>query len=76
MGCGRTDQAVPGRALELRPDGDRCQPLGDSIGAGRHGPPEVLFNSYCYHGTVDESLIVATPDGPADRPGNVGAPSM
>ena len=38
------------------------------------GRPKVLFNSYCYHGTVDESLIVATPDGPADRPGNVGAP--
>ena len=38
------------------------------------GRPKILFNSYCYHGTVDESLIVATPDGPADRPGNVGAP--
>lgn len=38
------------------------------------GRPKILFNSYCYHGTVDESLIVATPDGPASRPGNVGAP--
>ena len=38
------------------------------------GRPKILFNSYCYHGTVDESLIVATEDGPASRPGNVGAP--
>ncbi len=38
------------------------------------GRPKVLFNSYCYHGTVDESLIVATPQGSASRPGNVGAP--
>ncbi len=38
------------------------------------GRPKILFNSYCYHGTVDESLIVSTPDGPASRPGNVGAP--
>ena len=38
------------------------------------GRPKILFNSYCYHGTVDESLIVATDDGPASRPGNVGAP--
>lgn len=38
------------------------------------GRPRILFNSYCYHGTVDESLIVATDDGPASRPGNVGAP--
>jgi glutamate-1-semialdehyde 2,1-aminomutase len=38
------------------------------------GRSKILFNSYCYHGTVDESLIVATPEGPASRPGNVGAP--
>jgi glutamate-1-semialdehyde 2,1-aminomutase len=38
------------------------------------GRPKILFNSWCYHGTVDESLIVATPDGPRSRPGNVGAP--
>lgn len=38
------------------------------------GRPKILFNSYCYHGTVDESLIVATPQGSASRPGNVGAP--
>jgi glutamate-1-semialdehyde 2,1-aminomutase len=36
--------------------------------------PRVLVNSYCYHGTVDESLIVTGPDGPRPRPGNVGAP--
>jgi len=39
------------------------------------GRPKILFNSYCYHGSVDESLIVVGPDGRgADRPGNVGAP--
>ncbi|MGH8962854.1 MAG: transaminase [Jatrophihabitantaceae bacterium] len=39
------------------------------------GRPKVLFNSYCYHGTVDESLIVTAPDGSGTaREGNVGAP--
>jgi glutamate-1-semialdehyde 2,1-aminomutase len=39
------------------------------------GRPKILFNSYCYHGSVDESLIVVGPDGePASRPGNVGPP--
>ena len=41
------------------------------------GRPRVLVNSWCYHGTVDESLIV-TGDSPrgegVSRPGNVGAP--
>ena len=32
------------------------------------------MNSWCYHGSVDESLIVTSPDGPRARPGNVGAP--
>jgi glutamate-1-semialdehyde 2,1-aminomutase len=37
--------------------------------------PKVLFHSYCYHGSVDESLIVVGPDGKAaSREGNVGAP--
>jgi glutamate-1-semialdehyde 2,1-aminomutase len=40
------------------------------------GRPKILFNSYCYHGTVDESLIVVGPNGRgASREGNVGAPS-
>lgn len=39
------------------------------------GKPKILFNSYCYHGSVDESLIVVGPDGEGMmRPGNVGAP--
>lgn len=39
------------------------------------GKPKILFNSYCYHGSVDESLIVVGPDGEGtNRPGNVGAP--
>ena len=39
------------------------------------GRPKILVNSYCYHGSVDESLIVVGPDGEGmDRPGNVGAP--
>jgi glutamate-1-semialdehyde 2,1-aminomutase len=39
------------------------------------GRSKVLVNSYCYHGTVDESLIVSGPDGEGvSRPGNVGPP--
>jgi glutamate-1-semialdehyde 2,1-aminomutase len=40
------------------------------------GRPKILFHNYCYHGSVDESLIVIGPDGEgASRPGNVGAPN-
>lgn len=39
------------------------------------GKPKILFHSYCYHGSVDESLIVAGPNGEGmNRPGNVGSP--
>jgi glutamate-1-semialdehyde 2,1-aminomutase len=38
------------------------------------GRPKILVNSYCYHGSVDESLIVTGADGPQPRDGNVGAP--
>ncbi|MDW5593233.1 transaminase [Conexibacter stalactiti] len=39
------------------------------------GRPKILVNSYCYHGSVDESLIVVGSDGEAaSREGNVGAP--
>jgi len=39
------------------------------------GRSKILVNSYSYHGSVDESLIVVGPDGRgASRPGNVGAP--
>lgn len=39
------------------------------------GRPKILFHSYSYHGSVDESLIVVGPDGEGlSRPGNVGAP--
>ena len=36
--------------------------------------PRILVNSYCYHGSVDESLIIADGAGGRPRPGNVGAP--
>jgi glutamate-1-semialdehyde 2,1-aminomutase len=40
------------------------------------GRPKILVNSYCYHGSVDESLIVVGPDGRGrSRDGNVGAPT-
>jgi len=40
------------------------------------GRSRILVNSYCYHGSVDESLIVVGPDGRArSREGNVGAPT-
>jgi glutamate-1-semialdehyde 2,1-aminomutase len=39
------------------------------------GRRRILVNSYCYHGSVDESLILVGPDGrPQSRAGNVGAP--
>ncbi|WP_285474391.1 transaminase [Actinoplanes sp. NBRC 101535] len=39
------------------------------------GRPKILVNSWCYHGSVDESLIVSGPDGGGrSRDGNVGAP--
>lgn len=39
------------------------------------GRSKILFHSYSYHGSVDESLIVVGADGEgASRPGNVGAP--
>ncbi|MEY9966413.1 glutamate-1-semialdehyde 2,1-aminomutase [Streptacidiphilus sp. MAP12-16] len=39
------------------------------------GRSKILVNSYSYHGSVDESLIVVGADGNgASRPGNVGAP--
>jgi glutamate-1-semialdehyde 2,1-aminomutase len=39
------------------------------------GRPKVLVNSFCYHGSVDESLILVGEDGEGvSRPGNVGAP--
>ncbi|HEX6873946.1 MAG TPA: transaminase [Micromonosporaceae bacterium] len=38
------------------------------------GRSKILFHSYCYHGSVDESLIVLGDGTPMSRPGNVGAP--
>ncbi|MDE2386906.1 MAG: aminotransferase class III-fold pyridoxal phosphate-dependent enzyme [Actinomycetales bacterium] len=39
------------------------------------GKSKVLVNAYCYHGSVDEALIVVGPDGEGmSRPGNVGSP--
>ncbi len=39
------------------------------------GRPKILVNAYCYHGSVDEVLLVIGPDGQArSREGNVGAP--
>jgi glutamate-1-semialdehyde 2,1-aminomutase len=37
------------------------------------GRPKIGVYSYCYHGSVDESFVIATPDGPRSRPGNTGA---
>jgi glutamate-1-semialdehyde 2,1-aminomutase len=36
--------------------------------------PKILVYSYCYHGSVDETFLIATPEGPRSRPGNTGAP--
>ena len=40
------------------------------------GRTKILVHSYCYHGSVDETLIVAGPSGEGEsREGNVGAPT-
>jgi glutamate-1-semialdehyde 2,1-aminomutase len=36
------------------------------------GRSRILVNSYSYHGSVDESFIVTSPDGAVARAGNVG----
>jgi len=36
------------------------------------GRSRILVNSYSYHGSVDESFIIATPGGPRARGGSVG----
>jgi glutamate-1-semialdehyde 2,1-aminomutase len=36
------------------------------------GRPKVLVFDWCYHGSVDESLATATPEGVRAREGNVG----
>ena len=39
------------------------------------GRPKILVFSYCYHGSVDETLAIPGPDGRAiARPGNVAPP--
>ncbi|HST16400.1 MAG TPA: transaminase [Gaiellaceae bacterium] len=38
------------------------------------GRTKILVFSHCYHGSVDETFVVATPDGPRSREGNVGPP--
>jgi glutamate-1-semialdehyde 2,1-aminomutase len=38
------------------------------------GRPKIAVFSYCYHGSVDETFIVATEAGPRSRVGNVGPP--
>jgi glutamate-1-semialdehyde 2,1-aminomutase len=37
--------------------------------------PKILVFSYSYHGSVDETFVIATPDGARSRPGNV-APAV
>lgn len=38
------------------------------------GRPKILVCNWCYHGTVDETLVTLGPDGPVARAGNVGPP--
>lgn len=73
MGRGGTQAPVRAGEVELHPDRDNRWAI--RLARAVTGRQKILVNSYCYHGTVDESLIVATPDGGAmSRPGNVGAP--
>lgn len=37
------------------------------------GKPKILVHEWCYHGTVDETLVIAAPDGhTVSRPGAIG----
>ncbi len=47
-----------------------------AIRLARHisGRPKILVFNWCYHGTVDESFITLTPEGPKARSGNLGPP--
>jgi glutamate-1-semialdehyde 2,1-aminomutase len=38
------------------------------------GRPKILVFNWCYHGTVDETLVTLRPRGSVAREGNVGAP--
>jgi glutamate-1-semialdehyde 2,1-aminomutase len=38
------------------------------------GRPKILVFNWCYHGTVDETLVTLGEHGPVLREGNVGAP--
>ncbi len=38
------------------------------------GRPKILVYSWCYHGSVDETIITLTDGVPGPRPGNVGPP--
>ena len=38
------------------------------------GRRKILAYSYCYHGTVDETFAVGTPEGTRSRAGNAGPP--
>ena len=38
------------------------------------GRAKILVNAWCYHGSVDETMIVTSAQGPTARPGDVGAP--
>jgi glutamate-1-semialdehyde 2,1-aminomutase len=38
------------------------------------GRPKILVHNWCYHGTVDETLVTLDQHGPMAREGNVGAP--
>ncbi len=40
----------------------------------RPWPGTILVFNFCYHGTVDESLVTLGGDGAAAREGNVGRP--
>jgi glutamate-1-semialdehyde 2,1-aminomutase len=36
------------------------------------GRPRILVFSYCYHGSVDETILVLREGAPVSRPGNIG----
>ena len=42
--------------------------------ASRHRAPQIFVYNYCYHGSVDETIITINDGVPGPKPGNAGPP--
>jgi len=54
--------------------GDRRQPLRPAARPAGDEARKILVYSYCYHGSVDETIITINDGLPGPKPGNAGPP--